>query len=198
MGDGRVDSAALLDACRDARRSASSRFDMAAVAERTGSVISAVLFGALAGAGVLPFSRAQFEATIERGGVGVDRVEARLLGGLRCRERPRGPRRRCPAPRLRPAEAHGGRKMAPALARSQSDPAGRSRTARRGHVHRPRRRRAARRLPGRRLRPALSARLSPIAEADRKHGDGTGGSPPRPRATWRWAWPMRTRSASPN
>jgi indolepyruvate ferredoxin oxidoreductase beta subunit len=34
-------------------------------------VISAVLFGALAGAGVLPFSRAQFEATIERGGVGV-------------------------------------------------------------------------------------------------------------------------------
>jgi len=30
-----------------------------------------VLFGALAGSGVLPFSRAQFEATIERGGVGV-------------------------------------------------------------------------------------------------------------------------------
>jgi indolepyruvate ferredoxin oxidoreductase beta subunit len=34
-------------------------------------VISAVLFGALAGTGVLPFSRAQFEATIARGGVGV-------------------------------------------------------------------------------------------------------------------------------
>ena len=34
-------------------------------------MISAVLFGALAGTGVLPFSRAQFEATIERGGVGV-------------------------------------------------------------------------------------------------------------------------------
>jgi indolepyruvate ferredoxin oxidoreductase beta subunit len=44
---------------------------MAKVAEDTGSVISAVLFGALAGTGVLPFSRAQFEATIERGGVGV-------------------------------------------------------------------------------------------------------------------------------
>ena len=34
-------------------------------------MISAVLFGSLAGAGVLPFSRAQFESTIERGGVGV-------------------------------------------------------------------------------------------------------------------------------
>ena len=44
---------------------------MAEAADAAGSVISAVLFGALAGAGVLPFSRAQFEATIERGGVGV-------------------------------------------------------------------------------------------------------------------------------
>jgi len=44
---------------------------MAAAAEAAGSVVSAVLFGALAGTGVLPFGRAQFEATIERGGVGV-------------------------------------------------------------------------------------------------------------------------------
>jgi len=34
-------------------------------------VISAVLFGALAATGTLPFNREQFEATIERGGVGV-------------------------------------------------------------------------------------------------------------------------------
>jgi indolepyruvate ferredoxin oxidoreductase beta subunit len=47
------------------------RFDMEQAAEASGSVISAVLFGALAGTGVLPFGRAQFEATIERGGVGV-------------------------------------------------------------------------------------------------------------------------------
>ncbi|HSW06577.1 indolepyruvate oxidoreductase subunit beta family protein, partial [Aquabacterium sp.] len=39
--------------------------------DEAGSVISAVLFGALAGTGVLPFSRSQFEATITRGGVGV-------------------------------------------------------------------------------------------------------------------------------
>lgn len=70
LGDGRVDSAELLaHAERAARRFIS--FDMAEAAEASGSVISAVLFGALAGAGVLPFSRAQFEATIERGGVGI-------------------------------------------------------------------------------------------------------------------------------
>jgi indolepyruvate ferredoxin oxidoreductase beta subunit len=70
MGDGRVDSAQLL-AHTDAAAKRFIRFDMAEAAERSGSVISAVLFGALAGSGVLPFSRAQFEATVERGGVGV-------------------------------------------------------------------------------------------------------------------------------
>ncbi len=70
LGDGRVDSAALI-AHASAAAKRFIRFDMAAAAEQTGSVISAVLFGALAGTGVLPFSRAQFEATIARGGVGV-------------------------------------------------------------------------------------------------------------------------------
>ncbi|MGJ7507919.1 indolepyruvate oxidoreductase subunit beta family protein [Variovorax sp. GT1P44] len=70
MGDGRVDSTELLvHAERAAKRFI--RFDMAQAAEASGSVISAVLFGALAGSGVLPFGRAQFEATIEHGGVGV-------------------------------------------------------------------------------------------------------------------------------
>lgn len=70
MGDGRVDGDLLL---RQVRRSARRfvGFDMAQAADRTGSVVSAVLFGALGGAGVLPFSRKQFEDTIERGGVGV-------------------------------------------------------------------------------------------------------------------------------
>ena len=70
MGDGRVDSAALIAKAASAAKRF-IRFDMAEAAEQGGSVISAVLFGALAGSGVLPFSRAQFEATIERGGVGV-------------------------------------------------------------------------------------------------------------------------------
>ena len=70
LGDGRVDSDALLaHAAAAAKRFV--RFDMAAVAEQNGSVIGAVLFGALAGTGVLPFKRVQFEGTIARGGVGV-------------------------------------------------------------------------------------------------------------------------------
>ncbi|MGJ7553452.1 indolepyruvate oxidoreductase subunit beta family protein [Variovorax sp. RB3P1] len=70
LGDGRVDSTQLLaHTAKAAKRFI--RFDMEKAAEASGSVISAVLFGALAGSGVLPFSRAQFEATVERGGLGV-------------------------------------------------------------------------------------------------------------------------------
>jgi indolepyruvate ferredoxin oxidoreductase beta subunit len=47
-------------------------FDMASLAEDAGSVISAALFGALAGAQALPFARSAFEAAIRHGGVGVD------------------------------------------------------------------------------------------------------------------------------
>jgi len=70
MGDGRVDAGALASIAR----AAAARwvaFDMARVADESGSVISAVLFGALAGSGVLPFARPAFEETIARGGVGV-------------------------------------------------------------------------------------------------------------------------------
>ncbi len=71
MGDGRVDSTELLEAAK----SASRRFvrgDFARIADQTGSVISAVLFGAIAAAQVLPFDRVQFEATIKSGGKGID------------------------------------------------------------------------------------------------------------------------------
>jgi indolepyruvate ferredoxin oxidoreductase, beta subunit len=70
MGDGRVDAQALLAACRGAAR----RFvaaDFAQLAEQARSVIGASLFGALAGTGALPFTRAQFEEAVRRGGVGV-------------------------------------------------------------------------------------------------------------------------------
>ncbi|MBN9062727.1 MAG: indolepyruvate oxidoreductase subunit B [Rhizobiales bacterium 65-9] len=70
LGDGRSDAPALFDACRTAAHRFVA-FDMAAIAQKSGSVISAAMFGALAGSGALPFSREQFEQTIERGGVGV-------------------------------------------------------------------------------------------------------------------------------
>jgi indolepyruvate ferredoxin oxidoreductase, beta subunit len=71
LADGRADAAALLAGCRDAARQLVA-FDMAAIVDATGSVPSAVLFGALAGSGALPFPRAAFEAAIRRGGVGVN------------------------------------------------------------------------------------------------------------------------------
>ena len=70
LTDGRVDATSLREACALASKRLIA-FDMAGLAEATGSVISAVLFGALAGGNLLPFPRASFEAAIERGGVGV-------------------------------------------------------------------------------------------------------------------------------
>lgn len=70
LDDGRVDAGEILRACQGAAKRLHA-FDMAALAEATGSVISAVLLGALAGSGVLPFQRMAFEAAIRRGGVGV-------------------------------------------------------------------------------------------------------------------------------
>lgn len=63
-------------------------FDMAAAAEESGGAISAVMFGALAGAGALPFARDAFEATIRAAGIG---VEASLRGFSLGYERARAP-----------------------------------------------------------------------------------------------------------
>ena len=71
LTDGRVDGNALLKSSEEASRRLHA-FDMASIADATGSLVSAVLFGALAGSGTLPFQRMAFEATIRRGGVGVD------------------------------------------------------------------------------------------------------------------------------
>jgi indolepyruvate ferredoxin oxidoreductase beta subunit len=87
LADGRADSAALLAAARDASRDLVA-FDMAALAEATGSVISAVLFGALAGAGALPFSRTAFEAAIRRGQVGVTSSLAAFAAGFEAARSP--------------------------------------------------------------------------------------------------------------
>lgn len=81
MTDGRVDEQALLTACRTAAKTFTA-FDMMAMAERCGSVISSVLFGALAAANVLPFSRSQFEQTIRQGGVGVKTSLAAFSAGF--------------------------------------------------------------------------------------------------------------------
>jgi indolepyruvate ferredoxin oxidoreductase, beta subunit len=69
-GDGTIDGRPVLEAMHFAARKLVAT-DMQALAEANGSVISASLFGALAGSGALPFPRGAFEATIREGGVGV-------------------------------------------------------------------------------------------------------------------------------
>ena len=70
MGDGRIDSEKILEGARAAARQFVTA-DFGALAEQAGSLISPVLYGALAACGALPFTREQFEETIRRGGVGV-------------------------------------------------------------------------------------------------------------------------------
>ena len=105
MGDGRVDAQRLLDAGQAAAR----RFvhaDFAQLAERNGSVISAALFGALAGSDALPFTREQFEQAITRGGVGVKTSLAAfgagfgVAGGTSAAELPAAPQPVVLGPRL--------------------------------------------------------------------------------------------------
>ena len=69
-GNGVADAAAVLEAgYRHAQRFLHE--DMQALARANGSVLSAALFGALAGCRELPFEDAAFEATVQRAGVGV-------------------------------------------------------------------------------------------------------------------------------
>ncbi len=75
-GDGRFDADRLLAAAGAQSRTLVA-FDMAAVAREAGTVPSAVLFGAIAGSGRLPFGREACEAVIRASGRG---VEASLRG----------------------------------------------------------------------------------------------------------------------
>lgn len=68
-GDGRADSETVLKRADEAARRL-IHFDMETMARQAGSVISASLFGALAGSSELPFPREEFEATIRSGGRG--------------------------------------------------------------------------------------------------------------------------------
>ena len=76
MGDGRYDGARVERAAA-ALAKRPLLFDMARAAQRAGSVISAVMFGAMAGSGALPLPRALCEDVIRKSGKA---VEANLRG----------------------------------------------------------------------------------------------------------------------
>jgi indolepyruvate ferredoxin oxidoreductase beta subunit len=81
LGDGRVDSAELLSsAARSSKRLIAA--DFMAIAEGCGSVISASLFGALAGSGALPLTREQLEQPIRAFGKGVEASLAAFSAGF--------------------------------------------------------------------------------------------------------------------
>lgn len=70
LGDGRADSSVLIEAAQ--RHSLNFiGFDMNQAAIDASCMISAILFGSLAGSGQLPFTRNQFEAVIHQGGKAV-------------------------------------------------------------------------------------------------------------------------------
>ena len=72
MGDGRVDPQVMTERVGRAARGLVA-VDMARIADETGSVISAVMLGAVAAAGIEPFSKRACAEAIERGGIGVAR-----------------------------------------------------------------------------------------------------------------------------
>ena len=92
IGDGQVDSATLIEACRTASKTL-AQDDFEQIADTHLSVISAVLFGALAGTAALPFGREEFENAIRRGEVGVDSSLAAFAAGFKSATSPAEPDR---------------------------------------------------------------------------------------------------------
>ena len=71
MADGRFDSSKVLDAATSLAKLA-VLFDMREIARANGTVINAVLFGAMAGSGALPLPRAACEEAIRGAGRGAE------------------------------------------------------------------------------------------------------------------------------
>ncbi len=81
LDDGRFDSGLLRDVIR-AQSRVFHAFDMGREAQAAGTVVSAVMFGAIAAARVLPFARDAFEAVIRGSGRGADASLAGFARGF--------------------------------------------------------------------------------------------------------------------
>lgn len=105
MGDGRVNVENLLKAGSEMAKIFIPN-DFARLAEENGSVISATLFGALAGSGALPFGRKQFEDAIARSGISVESSLKAFVAGLEAAAHPASTQVRTaepPVPKVGPA-----------------------------------------------------------------------------------------------
>lgn len=107
-GDG-VGDPAIVVAATDFAAKRTIAFDMEALAARSGSMISAAMFGALAAAEALPFAKADFEAVIRAGGKGIEpSVKAFAAAFDRARSPERETLSRAPAKRFAPFPASAG------------------------------------------------------------------------------------------
>lgn len=105
MADGRFDTDRVVRAIEELSREA-ILFDMDQAARDTGSVINAVILGAIAGSGRLPIPRERFEAAIRGGGRGVEAsLEAFRLGFDRAAGKAAAAAPTQPAERRRPVAA---------------------------------------------------------------------------------------------
>jgi indolepyruvate ferredoxin oxidoreductase beta subunit len=120
-GDGAGDPVAVVEAAGIAAKRVIA-FDMQSLAEKSGSVVSAVMFGALASAEVLPFARSVFEDAIRAGGKGVEpSLKAFSNGYERTREDRREPVVKTPAKAFAPLpEATGHKALDGLVARIRS------------------------------------------------------------------------------
>ena len=87
MSDGRADSGKILEAAAQ-RAQRFVGFDMEAASARSGSVISSIMFGALAGSGALPFPREAYEDAIRASGVAIDSNLAGFASGFEAARKP--------------------------------------------------------------------------------------------------------------
>ncbi|MFY7913822.1 MAG: 2-oxoacid:acceptor oxidoreductase family protein, partial [Rubrivivax sp.] len=78
-GDGRLDDAALRRLLEAFSRE-HQVLDMAGLARQHGTVVSAVMLGAIAGSGLLPFERRHFEDAVKAGGGSSASTQASLKG----------------------------------------------------------------------------------------------------------------------
>jgi indolepyruvate ferredoxin oxidoreductase, beta subunit len=89
MADGRADSDSLLKVVQQFSRE-HQVFDMGAMAKEAGTVVSAVMLGAVAGSGLFPFRREDYEAVVRAGGKS---AQASLRGFAKAFEAVQAPRR---------------------------------------------------------------------------------------------------------
>jgi len=78
-GDGRLDDLALMKLVAAFSRE-HHVLDMAGLARQHGTVVSAVMLGAIAGSGLLPFERRHFEEAVKAGGASAGATQASLKG----------------------------------------------------------------------------------------------------------------------